>query len=431
MSKCRSAVLASLGLVAGLNAANATGYAVREGSADQTANAYAGDAAKAYDASTAFANPAGMTLLDQSQIQGDITAILPSFSFQGADFVGAGQTISGSQGGNAVEPVAVPAFFGVYSYSHDLKFGIAVNSPFGQRVAYPGNFVGRYQSLVSSITDVEVTLSAAYRVTPWLSVGGGPVIDYFQARLTQAVNTGPTAALTGDPVVDVHGDPQINPGYNLGVLLTPTDTFRIGADYRSRIDRSINAEQTVSIPALISALSPATAYELSFLNSPVTTAITQPDDLTLGAYWQTTPRLALMATLQWTDWSLFNHLTVTPSNGLPPTITPENWHNTWFGSLGANYRILPALMLQTGLGFDQSPVDTANRTTRLPDYNRLFTGLGFTYTPYRNVDVTLGWNHLFSGSAEINNSATPTAGVIIGRYNNQADTVALGVDVKF
>lgn len=431
MSTRHLVAFVGLGLAAGLGSAHATGYAVREGSADQTANAYAGDAAKAYDASTAFANPAGMTLLDQSQIEGDITAILPSFSFQGADYVGANQTVPGTQGGNAVEDIAVPAFFGVYSYSHDLKFGIAVNSPFGQRVAYPGDFVGRYQSLVSSITDVEVTLSAAYRVTPWLSIGGGPVIDYFQARLTQAVNTGPTAAITGDPVVDIHGDPQINPGYNLGILLTPTDTFRIGADYRSRISRAINANQSVSIPALISELSPITAYQLSFLNSPVNTSITQPDDLTLGTYWQATPRLALLTTLQWTDWSVFNHLTITPTNGLPPTVTPENWHDTWFGSIGANYRILPALMLQTGLGFDQSPVDTANRTTRLPDYNRLFTGLGFTYTPCRDVNIMLGWNHLFSGGAEINNSATPTAGVIIGKYNNQADSVALGVTYKF
>ncbi len=424
--------LAGLGVVGlGLPAAHATGYAVREGSADQTANAYAGDAAKAYDASTAFANPAGMVLLDQSQIEGDITAILPSFTFHGADFVGPGQTVPGSTGGNVVQDIAVPAFFGVYSVSHDLKFGIAVNSPFGQRVANPGDFVGRYQSLVSSITDVEVTLSAAYRVTPWLSIGGGPVIDYFKARLTQAVNTGPTAAITGDPVVDIHGDPVVNAGYNLGFLLMPSDNFRIGVDYRSRIGRSINANQTVTIPALISELSPLTAYELSFLNSPVNTSITQPDELTFGGYWQLTPRLALLGTVQWTDWSLFKTLVITPANGLPPTVTQENWHDTWFGSVGANYRILPALMLQAGFGFDPSPVDTANRTTRLPDYNRLFSGLGFTYTPVRDVNVTLGWNHLFSNSAEINNSATPTAGVIVGKYTNSADSVALGVTVKF
>ena len=431
MSTRRLAALAGLGLAAGLSAAHATGYAVREGSADQTANAYAGDAAKAYDASTAFANPAGMVLLDQSQIEGDITAILPSFSFHGADYVGPGETVPGTTGSNVVEDIGVPALFGVYSYSHDLKFGIAVNSPFGQRVANPSDFVGRYQSLVSSITDVEVTLSAAYRVTKWLSIGGGPVIDYFRARLTQAVNTGPTAAITGDPVVDIHGDPQINAGYNLGFLLIPSDDFRIGVDYRSRIGRSINADQTVSIPALISAFSPLTAYELSFLNSPVNTKITQPDDLTIGGYWQATPRLALLATVQWTDWSLFNHLIITPSNGLPPTITPENWHDTWFGSAGASYRILPALMLQAGLGFDESPVDSANRTTRLPDYNRLFTGLGFTYTPVASVSVTLGWNHLFTGGAEIDNSATPTAGVLVGKYTNSADSVALGVSYRF
>jgi long-chain fatty acid transport protein len=419
------------GLVASAPRARASGYAVREGSADQTANAYAGDTAKAYDASTAFANPAGMVLLDQTQVEGDITAILPSFTFHGRDALAPGVDIPGRTGGSVVENAADLAYFAVISASPDLKFGIAVTAPFGQRVSNGADFVGRYQSLVSSIADYEITLSAAYRINRYFSIGGGPVIDYFKARLTQAINTGPTAALTGDPVADIHGDPQINMGYNIGAMLMPSDQLRFGIDYRSRIDRSLNASQTVSVPALLAQLSPLTAYELSFLDSEVHTKIAQPDNLSLGAYWQVTPKLAVMSDVQWTDWSLFRHLVLTSANGLPPNVTPENWHDTWFGSIGASYRVLPALLLQAGLAYDESPVNSGNRTTRLPDYNRFFSGLGLTWSAARNVDVTIGWNHLFAAGAEIDTSASPSAGTLTGKYDNHAESVALGANVRF
>jgi long-chain fatty acid transport protein len=87
-----------------------------------------------------------------------------------------GNVTPGSQGGNLTEAVATPGLFGVWSYSDDLKFGLAVDSPFGQRIANPTDFVGRFQSLVTSIADINITLSAAYRINEHLSIGGGPVI---------------------------------------------------------------------------------------------------------------------------------------------------------------------------------------------------------------------------------------------------------------
>ena len=46
--------------------ARIAGFQVRAGSPDWTANAFAGMAAKGYDASTAWSNPAAMTLLPDS-----------------------------------------------------------------------------------------------------------------------------------------------------------------------------------------------------------------------------------------------------------------------------------------------------------------------------------------------------------------------------
>jgi long-chain fatty acid transport protein len=410
-------------------AAQASGFGLREGSADWMANAFAGETAKAYDASTSFTNPAGMVRLNQNEIDGALNYIGPSARFSGQNFVGPGIATPGTQGGNVAQPAATGAVFGVWSYAPSIKFGLSVTSPFGQRVSNPKDFVGRYQSLVSSITDINVTLSAALKINEHLSIGGGPVIDYFHSRLTQALNIG-INPLVGDPVADLHGD-DTSLGFNLGAMYQFNDATRIGLDYRSRIQHDITGAQYVSVPPLLSAVSPRTAAALGFLNSKAFTKVTLPDSVSLGFYHQIDPRWAVMADLQWTHWSLFKNVTITPSNGAPSTILPEDWRNTWFGSVGTSYRVLDKLTLQGGVAYDESPVTDSNRTTRIPDYSRFMIGVGATYAVLRNVNLQAAYLHLFSGDAKIDNAASATSGRIVGKYSDTADSASLGVAVKF
>ena len=165
-------------------AAFAAGFGLREGATDWMANSYAGQTAKAYDASTAFTNPAGMVRLDQSELDGSLNGIFPTVNFSGTNTID-GVPVAGSTAGNDAQSGASPAAFGVWNFSPDLKFGFSITAPFGQRITYASDFVGRYQGLVSSITDVTVSLSAAYRIDDHFSIGAGPVLDWFYARLTR------------------------------------------------------------------------------------------------------------------------------------------------------------------------------------------------------------------------------------------------------
>lgn len=315
----RLAVLASsvVGLALLAGPAQASGFALREGSPDWMGNAFAGTTAKAYDASTAYANPAGMVRLNWNEIDAAVNILAPSARFSGANFVAPGVSTLGSQGGNVAETAVTIGTFGAWSYSPALKFGLAVTEPFGERIANPTDFVGRYQSLVSSITGISVSLAAAYAINDHVSIGGGPVVDYFHARLTQAINIGPASAITGDPAADLRGD-DVSAGFNIGALYQFNDNVRVGLDYRSRIRHNIDITQSVSVPPLLSLASPATAAALSRLNTGARTTITLPDSVTLGAYWQINPQWAVMADVQWTEWSLIQAITVSPTTPLVP-----------------------------------------------------------------------------------------------------------------
>ena len=104
-----------------------------------------------------------------------------------------------------------------------------------------------------------------------------------------------------------------------------------------------------------------------------------------------------MADLQWTDWSLVNTLSIRPSNQAPATVLPENWRSTWFG---ASFRVTERLLLQAGVGYDLSPVTNGNRTTRIPDANRVLLGGGVTYSLLTNINVQFALLEALSGSAQ-------------------------------
>jgi long-chain fatty acid transport protein len=407
----------------------AAGFGLREGSTDWLANAFAGTTAKAYDASTSFANPAGMVRLGLNEIDASINVILPSSHFSGMNIGALGNVTPGSQGGNLTEAVATPGLFGVWSYSDDLKFGLAVDSPFGQRIANPTDFVGRFQSLVTSIADINITLSAAYRINEHLSIGGGPVINYLEARLTQAINIG-VNPLVGDPVADVHGS-NISPGFDIGALYQFNDSTRVGINFRSQIHHTIDANQTTSVPPLLAVVSPLGASRLALGTSPVTTSVTLPDALSVGLYHEINQQWAVFLDVVWTHWSLFKGVTIVPSNGTPATTIPENFRSTWFGAVGVNFRPTEKLTLQAGVAFDESPVTDSNRTTRLPDNNRVLLGFGATYTVMTELKVQAGYLHVFIPQGSINSSASPSAGRIIGMYHGTANNFSIGAIYKF
>jgi long-chain fatty acid transport protein len=295
--------------------------------------------------------------------------------------------------------------------------------------------VGRYQGLASSITDINLGLALSYKVNDHLSIGGGPNFDYFQARLTEAVNVPVLSSLTGqDPTGEIRGT-NLGVGYNLGVLYQFDDATRIGFDYHSRIRHNITGGQYVSIPSSYSAISPAAVGLLSAANSRATTSITLPDSAGIAIYHQVTPQLALLGSVEWTDWSLLKTLNITASNGSGNTTIQENWRNTWYAGVGANYQLTDKLMLQTGLAYDQSPVTDANRTVRIPDADHYDLGFGAQYQLLPSTKLELAYGHVFTPGGSVNGSAASSAltpaGSIDGEYSASDNSVTAGLNMIF
>jgi len=409
-----------------------SGFQVRENSAAALGNAFAGAAASTEDLSIIANNPAGMTGLSGNQVSGDLSIIIPSAVFAGTGFTAARQPISGGNGGDAGSARPVPAGYAFYDLSPDLKLGLALTAPFGLKTQYNSDWVGRYQAIMSDIETVNINPNVAYRVLDWLSVGAGPTIQHTHTELTNAINSTtivhlanpflPAGLTFPDGSADVAGN-DWSVGYNLGLFAEVSPTTRLGASYRSQISHRINGIATLTVPAPLAA-SP------QFQNTPITAGLKTPDIVSLAATQEISPELTLLTEVQWTNWSVIKNLRIERPDGSILSDQPEQWHGTWFGSIGATWRPDPNWTFRGGFAFDESPVRDQFRTARLPDSNRYWLAVGLGYEWTQDLRLSAAYAHIFVASPSIN-ELSQTGDVLVGHYSAHVDIVSLSATFRF
>ncbi|GBR07620.1 OmpP1/FadL family transporter [Acetobacter oeni] len=410
-------------------AAFASGIELRETDATSVASAYVGGVSRATDASTVLLNPAGMSLLEYSEIEGNAFYIGPSAQFSGQNYLAPNVRTTGTNGNKDVSPSATGSGYGVWKISDRWAVGYAATTPWGIRMNYPENWTGRYQSLVTSITGYELDLAVSWKVTSRLSIGVGPRFGFLQGRFTETANLGALNAY-GPTNASLAGN-GFGFGYSAGAIYRVDDDTQIGVTYRSRMSFPIATKLKFAPPLSLEAAQPQVNGLLAAESGHSKMQVTLPDSVSFGFTRKLSKRWTLMMQGEWTHWSLLQGLNaVSDHNGLDTSI-PVGWHNSWFGGVSAAYRVLPNVTLHSGFSYDQSPSDAESRFSRAPDSSRYTIGFGAEYSPIRQLTMELSFAHLFFASAPINSSSSATAGQLVGEYSNHANVVGFGVRTHF
>jgi long-chain fatty acid transport protein len=128
--------------------------------------------------------------------------------------------------------------FYVHSLSKNWKLGIALNSYIGGVLDYGNDWAGRYYVQKTVMITMNFNPAVAYRVSDWLSIGGGLDVMYGYLKTQVAINNA-----LDDPFLGDYPDGQmtvtsnaVGVGGNVGILLEPLKGTRIGLTYRSPID---------------------------------------------------------------------------------------------------------------------------------------------------------------------------------------------------
>ena len=422
--------------------ANAAGFQLKENSVRSMGSAFAGTAAKTGDASVVVNNPAVMTQFEGNTVQADVTAIDLSYEFQGSATDALGRPMTGGNGGDAGGVTPVPAMSYVRKLDNGVALGAMISAPFGLKTEYEDGWVGRYFAHTSDVRIVDLTLSGAIDITDRFSVGIGAIVSRADVTLSKSVDFGallysnpatrplpfaqPQAA---DGFVEVEGS-ETGFGWLVGAHLRPTDNFAIGVSYRSEIDYELTGTADWTVPGNVAAVfgaSPLTAP--LFKEGDVKADLTTPSVLSVGATWDATERLKLMASWAQTNWSSLREVRIQFDRPDPDAVEPFGWKDTAFASVGAEFKLNDAWTLRGGVAHDETPTSLEHRTPRLPDDDRTWYSVGATWQVSDALDVNFGFTHIKPDDPKVDIASGGTH--IVGPFDGGANMYGVSAQYRF
>lgn len=414
------------------HSALAAGFQLKEQSAQSQGNAFAGATATATDLSTIYFNPAGMTRLKGHGAEANFSYIMPSSKLDLTNSSnptsGLGTPLGTGTGGDAGQSAVVPAFYGMYDYSDNLKFGLSINTPFGLSTEYDDGWAGRYHGLKSAIETINVTPSVAYRVNKNLSIGGGVSMQYIKAELTKAVTDVASTNISNDGKSTLEGsDTAI--GGRLGLLYEFNDATRVGASYQSRVRHNLEGKVKYENLSANTATALRNAGKQSVTHNASAKLVT-PDIFSIGVSHDLDDQWTILGDVSRTQWTTFRELDVFDENGVEDENIYENYKASVFAALGTTYKYDAHNTFRFGVAYDQGAVETEHRTVRIPDADRYWLSVGYGYKA-ENFDLNVGYSYIKAANASVYEANTGTNGMISGTYDSNVNILALNATWKF
>lgn len=375
--KVAVAMLSATALAASSGAALAGGFGLREQSATAQGMSFAGAASGSGGLSSMFWNPATVTMAPGFQGEWHAAIIVPQSEINPLPPT---PTLAFGGSGDIGVDAVLPTSYKSYQVNDRLWLGLSTTAPYGLVTDPNQNWAGQVYSRSSMIFSANANAIVGYRVTDWLSVGGGPTLQYFKTRLKRTATPLPTASsaiLEGE---------DFGVGFTLGATLTPFAGTTIGVGFRSAVDHELDGDLTTPAGLVI----------------PVKAKLTTPEQVTVGISHAFNDRFSVHAGFEWVNWSrLTNSAVVGPTGPIASANLKLNYDDGFYYSLGAEYRFDPSWTFRAGVGYEQSPIDTDVRSTRLPDNDRFWASLGATYRWSERLSLDVAYTHIVVADTKI------------------------------
>ena len=354
----------------------AAGFQLSEQSAIQMGRAMAGAGIVGDDLSAVHYNPAGMTLLSGTRMQATGTWVAVNLDYEGDS----GQSENGRLKGQII-----PAGFITHQINDSLWAGLGLTVPYGMGTEFGEGWEGRERGTESMILTFDINPNLAWKVNEKLSVGGGVSLQYAKAELGSGRIVNKNSHTINS---NVKGDSWAW-GWNVGVMFQPVETVRLGLAYRSNISHNADGHTALNnVPVKTD-----NGLVLTNIRSDMEVRIKTPDTITFSATWEATDALRLSGTARWSKWSNFHSLDV-QNLDLAGTQFSNNWDDTWFFSVGADYKLNGQWTIRGGVAYDQGPVENQYRMAVIPDTDRVWFSGGASYKYTDNLTFDFGATYI-------------------------------------
>lgn len=450
----------AMGSIAISTSVYASGYhlGLQSVTAVSTGNAAAAEAA---DSTTIVFNPAGLTYLEGTQLNGNLFLIKPDIKYHNArgTFTD-GSNVQGPQNGNISNTVqAVPQVYFSHQINDKWAAGLGVYIPYAAKTNDSSDSVMRYNVNKTNVKAIDINPVIAYKLTERHSLGVGLIAQYLHAEIQKYADFTPVgSSLTGIPssvlhqvapgVFDARGTVKGNDwgyGFNAGWLWDINDDIRVGLSYRSKINHRLHGTARWQAEGAFAQKYASMLDQFGY--KPIEGAnvqITTPEVVSLHGMWAVNPQWNIFGNVSWTRSSRLHDLDINFENvksidqhhGLTADKTHiyTNWRDTLAVGVGASYQQSPKLQWRVGVNYDQSPVrSSSTRLSTIPDGNRWLFGAGLKYDVDKHNTLAFSYTYLHIQQTHMNqqDQGLHVSSNVRGEANYRSNAHILGASYNY
>lgn len=328
------------------------------------------------DAAVLFYNPGGASFYAHNSVNLGVSPTIPN-----GTFLDKNTNLSYKTTSPVSYPFAAYALYGVKD-SSNLKFGLAVYTPFGSTVEWEEGWAGRFALTHLQLQSIFIQPTVSYKITRQLGIGAGFVYSTGKVNLQRDL-----------PVVDANGNyghveldgKASGFGFNAGIYYQPINMLSIGLTYRSQVNMTVNdGTANFTVPA---------ALQSNFPNTTFDATLPLPQVITLGIGLKPIPKLSFALDVNYVGWKAYDTLAFDYANNttsLKDTKSPREYQNSIAVRFGAQYKITDEFSARLGIAYGMTPVKDGYQTPETPDANRInyTAGLGYNLGKGFGVDAS-------------------------------------------
>ncbi|MEZ9837673.1 outer membrane protein transport protein [Vibrio sp. 10N.261.52.C11] len=433
MNKTLLSAAVAVGLLSTSTVTQAAGFQLAEYSATGLGRAYAGEAAMADGADAQWRNPAMLTYLEGTQVSVGAIYVDPNIDIDGTSTSVGGASTTPSNSSDFAHSAVIPNFYVSHKYNDKFALGFAAGTNYGMETDLGKDFGGANHGNEASVTTMELNLNAAYQVLESVSIGGG--VRYIMAEGSfGAVSTVNSLVPMpqGTALKYMEGDDTAW-GWQVGTAWQINENNRLGFTYKSEVDLTLEGHANgVAFDAVAGAL--GTPVKSKY-NGSMQLAL--PATAELASFHQLSDKVAVHASVNWTNWSSFKELVADiPEFGPARTqdIKQENWEDNYRFALGTTYQMTPKLALRSGIAYDTSAVSDEHRTATIPETDRTWLSIGAGYQWSEQLTLDAGFTYILAKDAKMvedDASSAPFGGDFEGEVTGSIWLVGIQANYRF
>ena len=252
----------------------------------------------------------------------------------------------------------------------------------------------------------------AWKLTPDLSIGGGPVFHRISASLSRAIlpTPGTDFNFTGN-------DTAVS--FNVGLRWQPAPEHAFGLTYQSSYSSNLEGAVTFA---------PSPPFPAGPIRA--TSNFVFPEVVIAGYSYRPAPDWNFEADVEWMNWDRVNSIVV-QNAPLPPETILLNWNSSYFFDFGVTHQFSNGLHASLGYTYAQNSVPDSTFNPAVPDANRQFIGAGIG-GHLGKFDAQLTLQYGWAASRTVVGSPVSLAGQSAdGTYFNRTYAIAFSLSRHF